>query len=366
MKSLSLMSCALLALSVSAAPYTVTSYVVLSVYTQSGFTRVAATYSDATYAGTTQAESLITYTEPANRPTTAYSALSTLTTAAEYGEVTLVEIVLESAPEDSPSSESDDSAALETQYVVPITYGPDASCAQNWTLTSMVPVYVPAIVTPTIASLSTSVSTYSYDHIRPTVYTEVLAILSPSDVPASDVASASVSYAPNSYYLTRCYTPTTTCLTSPTAECSPDWSYDYGSSSGRGASYYGSDHDDNSYLTPLILICVLVPVGWFLIWFLIGLLESWLSFKGLMLGKHRKRGLPYAWCCIMWLFLCWVGPTYKAKSAEEQALMASRWKELKKREKLSLWFKWGLRWKYPTVLGEEPELAKRAFRQGCL
>ncbi|KAI9050151.1 hypothetical protein LZ554_006292 [Drepanopeziza brunnea f. sp. 'monogermtubi'] len=366
MKSLSVIFCSLLALKVSAAPYIVTSYVVLSVYTREGYTQSDRTRAYTTYSGTTYAESLATYTYPANVPTTTYSALSTVTTSAEYAGVTVVEILLQSAPRYTRSYASYDSESLylETQYVVPITYSPDATCSQNWTLTSMVPVYVPAIVTPTIASLSTSVSTYSYEHLNPTMYTEVLAILNPSDIASSDVASASATYAPESYYMSNCYTPTTKCYTSPTALCRQTWSYD-SSSSRSSRSFYDSD-DDYNYWTPLILLCVLVPVGWFLIWFLVGLLESWVSFKGLMLGKHRKRGLPYAWCCISWLFLCWVGPTYKAKSPEEQAVLLERWKEMKKREKFKLWMKHGFRWKYPDILGAEPELAKRAFRQGCL
>ena len=85
-----------------------------------------------------------------------------------------------------------------------------------------------------------------------------------------------------------------------------------------------------------------------------------------MLGNKRKRGLPYSWCCISWLFLCWAGPTYAAKSEEERALLKTKWEEYGAGQKFKLWLKWGFRWKYPDVLGEEPEKAKRPFRQGCL
>jgi hypothetical protein len=107
----------------------------------------------------------------------------------------------------------------------------------------------------------------------------------------------------------------------------------------------------------MILIAVLVPVSWIILWLIIGLWESWMSFKGVILGLHRKRGLPYAWCCVSIFFLCCVGPTYKAKSAEEQAELLEKWNAIKRSEKFKLWMKWGFRWNYPDMLGDEPEFA---------
>ncbi|KUJ17637.1 uncharacterized protein LY89DRAFT_684627 [Mollisia scopiformis] len=341
---------ALLATSVFAAPYLVPTYVVLSVYTEEGFTDLL----------TTVPESRYTYTE-AVVPATPVLAITTITTPAEYTHVTILDIVV---PSGSPVSETYDSSYIETSFVVPVTYTPDATCtSQNWTFTTNVPVYVPDIVSLSPVTTSLSATTYSYEHYNPTPTTNLIAVLNPTDVNADDLASASSEYAP--YGMSYCYTPTTYCPTASAATCTTTFVYDDSSS-----GYYNGDEpfedDDNSWLTPLILICVLVPVGWFLIWLLIGLWESWMSFKGLMLGQHRKRGLPYAWCCISVIFLCWVGPTYKAKGAEEQAELAEKWKAMGKREKFKLWMKWGFRWKYPDMIGEEPEYAKRAFRQGCL
>jgi hypothetical protein len=252
---------------------------------------------------------------------------------------------------------------IDTSYVVPITYTPDPTCSQTWTFTTTVPVYVPAMVSLAPATISSIVTAISYLHYNPTPTTEVVAVLNPTDVDAGDLASASSEYMP--YYMLDCYTPTTYCAsgTAAAASCTTTFVYDASSSAYNSVSAY---YDDNAWIQDMILIAVLVPVGWLLVWLLIGLCESWISFKGVMLGQHKKRGLPYAWCCISVLFLCWVGPTYKAKSAEEQAELLEKWKAMKKREKFKLWMKWGFRLKYPDMMGEEPEYAKRAFRQGCL
>ncbi|KAH6719747.1 hypothetical protein BKA61DRAFT_593427 [Leptodontidium sp. MPI-SDFR-AT-0119] len=361
MQFLSLFLCACLALTVSAAPYIVTSYVVLSVYTESAFTYLRGS--------TTIPESVYTYTSNVAKPTAAVSVLSTLTESAAYADVTVVYEVLESGSPVSRTPASDYLTGVYTSYFIPITYSAASTCSgQDWTFSTNVPVTLPAIITPTPVTATTSTTTYPYGYYNEPQQTYVVAILNATDVDADEVAYASSLYEPSS--MAYCYTPTTTCST-PTgsaAKCTATWVYDTSSSSSGSGSgyYYGDYHSDRYWLTPLILICVLVPVGWFLLWLIIGLLESWMSFKGLMLGQHRKRGLPYAWCCISIIFLCWTGPTYKAKSPEEQAVLLERWKEMKKGEKFKLWMKWGFRWKYPTMLGEEPEIAKRALRQGCL
>jgi len=334
-----------LALGVSAAPYFVTTYIELSVYTEDGFTNSRTTIPETIY---TETEAVV--------PATPVSAIATITTAAEYTHVTILDVVVASG---KPVSYNYDSTYIDTSYVVPVTYTPDPTCTgHNWTYTTNVPVYVPGIVSLSPVTVSSSATTYSYLHYNPTPTTNLVAVLNPTDVNADDLASASSEYAP--YGISYCYTPTTYCPTASAATCTTTFAYDESRYDSEAYNYY----DDG--LRPLILICVLVPVGWMLIWLMIGLWESWMSFKGLMLGMHRKRGLPYAWCCISFLFLCWTGPTYKAKSAEEQAELLEKWKAMKKREKFKLWMKWGFRWKYPDVLGEEPEFAKRAFRQGCL
>lgn len=339
-----------LAVGVSAAPYVVTSYVVLSLYTYPAETIGTQTYSESVY----------TYNQVVVSPTSV-TPLSTFTTTAEYSEVTMVEIVVPSGQEVSYDYFA---SYTDTSYVVPVTYSPAPTCtSQNWTFTTNVPVYVPAIVSLAPVTTFESTSTISYAYYQPTTTTNLVAVMNPTDINTDDLASASSEYAP--WGMTYCYTPTTYCPTASAAQCTTTFVYD--SVNGNDSinyPYYGSD---NGWNRVLILICVLVPVGWFLLWFLIGLCESWMSFKGLMLGQHRKRGLPYAWCCISILFLCWTGPTYKAKSVEEQAILLEKWKALKAGEKFKLWMKWGFRWKYPRdVIGEEPEVAKRAFRQGCL
>lgn len=340
---------------VFAAPYIVTSYVVVSVYTyDAGYTDRFTTYP----------ESLETLTQDVV-PATDVSAITTITNSA-YTDVTILEVVVPTGKAISYDYNYD-VTSLETTYIVPITYSALPTCtSQNWTWATTVSISIPYLVSPTPVSTSLSTMTYFYANGNPAPTSEVVALLNPTDVDAVYYASLSSDYRP--YEATYCYTPTSYCetpvITGSAAECTTTFVYDSKNSQNHN-KYYGY-YDDNSWILPLVLIAVLVPVGWFLIWLIVGLWESWMSFKGLMLGQHRKRGLPYAWCCISFIFLCWVGPTYKAKGIEEQAELLEKWKAMKKREKFRLWLKWGFRWKYPDMLGEEPELAKRAFRQGCL
>jgi hypothetical protein len=342
-----------LLVSAAPAPYVVTSYVELSIYTvedyiTSGSQTVVAEY---TYTNT---EDVIPTVTPIP------SAISTYTEESIYTHVSIIEIVL---PPGSGSEPTIDYAAystsLDTIYVVPVTYTAPATCTgENWTFTTTVPVLVPNIVATQLSpvTVSASATTYSYLNYNPTPTTAMIAVLNPTDVDPDDLASASSSYMP--YEISYCESPTTYCAEATCTSSST-------SVSGDGYGNYNSYNYD-TMIQPLILICVLVPVGWILLWLIIGLLESWASFKGLMLGKQRKRGLPYAWCCVNILFLCWVGPTYKAKSVEEQSELLEKWKAMKMGEKLKLWLKWGFRWKYPDMIGPEPDQSKRPFRQGCL
>ncbi|KAF4626737.1 hypothetical protein G7Y89_g11420 [Cudoniella acicularis] len=369
MKSIFLLPAILHALRVSSAPapapapYVVTSYIELSIYTESAFTGLS----------TTIPVSLYTHTIGVNPTVTPLSPITTYTDDSIYAHVSIVEIVLPAGEGQTPSYDYDLTATTTTtnmDYVVPITYKPAATCTgQSWSFVTNIPVTIPRIVQSQMVPVTTltSATTYTYGDYNPTAYTSIIGVLNPTDVDASEVSYASSLYLP--YEASYCATPTTYCTTptaAASASCTVDWSYsDSTYNSGDGSQLF-SDDTDNSWLVAVILIAVLVPVGWALIWLIIGFWESWMSFKGLMLGLQRKRGLPYAWCCISWIFLCFTGPTYKAKSAEEQVVLKERWAAMGAGEKFKLWLKWGFRWKYPEVLGEEPEIAKRAFRQGCL
>jgi hypothetical protein len=333
---------------VFAAPYIVTNYVELSINTDSG-------YTESEYA---QPATMFTQTFFVTPVTTPFTPLQTYTAVSEYNDLTVIDIVL---PTGVANQITDIPSLLETSYVVPITYTPSAACNQSWTFSTNVPVFVPSQVHLPAATLSTSVSTdtYMYFDTKPTTFTNIIAVVNPTDIDAGDLASASSINEP--YGLDACYTPTTYCETiAASATCTPTFI-----PSNDLQDYYYDDGYDYWY-RQMILIAVLVPVGWILLWLIIGLWESWMSFKGVMLGLHRKRGLPYAWCCVSIFFLCCVGPTYRAKSAEEQAVLLERWNAMKKREKFGLWIRWGFRWKYPDMLGDEPEFAKRPPRQGRL
>ncbi|TGO87942.1 hypothetical protein BPOR_0194g00130 [Botrytis porri] len=351
------------------APYIVTSYVEVSVYTYvEAETLLSTTYS-------AKVETLTHGVVPNATPVT--NAIETVTDTSAYAHVTIVEVVLPPGSGSRPTSTYDYYATttdVRTSFVVPITYIPYPSCvgtAQNWTYVTNVPISIPTIVANVIAPtvLTTSVSKYTYYDDSVSVKTYINAILNPTDVAADTLASASANYEP--YSMSYCYTPTTTCTTIlSTVTCTPTWRYpSYDSSSGDSSSSYYDSYTCDYYWcgnNAIMLIAICVPVGWVVLWLLVGLLESWLSFKGIMLGMNRKRGVPYAWCCISMFFLCCTGPTYKAKSVEEQERLKTQWKEMGAGKKLALWLKWGFRWKYPDMLGEEPEKNKRAFREGCL
>lgn len=354
------------ALCASAAPYLITSYLELSVYTRTGTTRTGIT---------TRSESLITYTEEVQLPATvtaAPAAITTYTTAdSYYTHVSVVNVVLskgvgETIPYATYKTDTETINSYYTTYMVPVTYHAPASCAAtSWDFVATVSVYVPppvrTLITP--ATITTTVSTYSVAHLNPSPTTRVYVILDPKDVDVDDLSSASSSYATQNPRITRCTSPTSSSALATSTGSSGSSSGSTSSSSGYYSGYYS---DDGWYRTYLI-IAIAIPVGWTVLFLFLGLLESFISFKGLMLGQQRKRGLPYSWCCIIVWTLCFTGPTYKARSVEEQAVLKEKWAEMGFGTKLKLWFKWGFRWKYPVdLLGAEPEVSKRAFRQGCL
>lgn len=361
--------CVLFALAsrASAAPYVVTNYIHVSVKTIKGSTdEYGYTLSDVKY----------TYTDKVVQATP-ISPIATITGTTDYADVTVLNLVVDSTLRSSYSKIdylNYDTTYISTIFLIPITYIPDVTCTgQNWIYTSNVPVDLPAIVTLPAATLSTSATTYYRQHYKPTAYTSVYGILNVSDIASTYLASASSYNRPQP--MTNCYTPSITCkvptITGEVPRCTTTWVWEYPTHDRHNHTNWDGYYDDYDYedhwLRDIILISVLCPVGWCLIWLVVGFLESWLSFKGLMLGKHRKRGLPLAWCCISCLFLCWSGPTYKAKSVEEQTRLAELWKEMTAWKKFKLWIKWGFRWKYPVdILGEAPEVAKRALRQGCI
>ena len=318
---------------------------------------------------------------PTGTPT---NGIKTVTDSSSYAEITVIEINLPAGTVPTSSSDSfiNDSEfstsnyPTPTSYFVPVTYTPMASCSsrysQTWALTTNIPVSIPYLVRPAITPLSTLTSTTTYTAFDDKLsrVTQKMAILNPTDIPISVLASLSTLYSPPE--LIRCFTPTSACYTMTRANgileptCTSTFTHDRSDPNSINYPYDEWSPRPASSRYFFLLIIIGVPLGWLLLFFLLGLVESWFSFKGLMLGKQRKRGTPYTWCCVNFLTLCCVGPTYKAKSEEEQAILGERWKALKAGEKLRLWGKWGFKWSYPDVLGEAPEIDRRALRQRCL
>lgn len=355
----------------SAPPYTVTQYVQLS----AGYT---VTYREA-FTSVSRSTYEYTYTvTPTGTPT---NAIRTFTDTTSLPQVTIVNIVLPAQLTSSTSydyyaytrsSRTSYASSVTTDYVVPVTYVPSANCSQKWTHVTNVPITLPPILQGVITPVGIATTTQEFLYFSWSL-TSIKATLAATDIPSNLLSAASTRGIP--YGLTSCAKPTTTCYTSArvsvdvprVTSCSVAFNSEYdddkissydspSTSSGRRRTSY------DSAWRRYVMIIIIVSVGWTVLWLFVGMVQSWQSFKGLMLGQRERRGTPYAWGFVSCWFWCFMGPTYKAKSEEEQEILKARWLELKSGEKLKLYLKWGMKWSYPDVLGTEPEIDKKAWR----
>lgn len=356
----------------SAPPYTVTQYIRLS----AGYT---ATYRDAF---TSVSRSTYEYTFAVTPTGTPTNGIRTIVDTTSMPEVTIVNIVL---PEESKSSTSYDYDAytrstrssyvstVSTNYVVPVTYTPSANCSQKWTHVTNVPIALPSILQGVITPVGVATTTQSFVYFTWDPLTSIQATLAATDVPSSLLSYASLVGKP--YGLTSCAKPTTSCYTTTRASSEPkvtscsvyfNSEYDnddtstYDSSSTSSGRRRKSSFD--SAWRRYVMIIIIVAAVWTALWLFVGMVQSWQSFKGLMQGQRERRGTPYAWGFVSCWCWCFMGPTYKAKSEEEQEILKARWLEMKSSEKFKLYMKWGMKWSYPDVLGSEPEIDKKAWR----
>ncbi|KAJ5683478.1 hypothetical protein N7462_006643 [Penicillium macrosclerotiorum] len=267
------------------------------------------------------------------------SVISTFTSVDTFSsDVTAVNLVV--APTAGAAITSD----TYYNYYVNVVYTAPSSCSYttSQTLTTAIPIYMPyeakALVHPT--AVVTSIETYVYLTYRDT---NTMAMLAPSDIPPSVLASASSYYAParytacsNSYYNSGLGTEGS----SSYSDCD-EFTWYIGNSPFSG----GYCCDDGCHYTWGITpwgLALAIFFGWFGLFLIIGLVESWYIFRRAMLGHKARRGLPYGFACLCPVLSCLFLLSVKkhpAKTPDQQAWLAARWNEISVGTKLGLWLK---------------------------
>ncbi|CAG8245103.1 unnamed protein product [Penicillium olsonii] len=241
-----------------------------------------------------------------------------------------------------------------TIYKVNVTYSAPTGCSTQWTTTSAVAVTPPAQIGNLLPreTVATSTSVDNSQPFQPTTYIYEVVYVDPTQVPSADLSSASYWNKPTASY--------------NGAGCQ------YTGSDGTSSGYYGGYYnygyyDDGDWFTSkwgmgigisglaLILICIL---GWAGLFFFLGMIEAWVRFRRLMTGWQTRRGFPLFWAfsCfpISLFFLFCFRKGFRARSREDAEILKKRWDEMGFGTKLRLYFVWGFRFKYPTVLGPAP------------
>ncbi|KAJ5774675.1 hypothetical protein N7457_009571 [Penicillium paradoxum] len=245
-----------------------------------------------------------------------------------------------------------------TVYKVNLTFSAPTACSTQWTTTTAVEITPPADIR-NLLPRETVVSSTSVDNdlaFQPTTYIYEVVFVEPTQLPSSSLSQLSSWNSPTGMYQGE--------------GCRPTGSSDgfYGGSYEDGYYYSGYGYwDDNWWFTSkyglglgisglaITLICLL---GWIGIVFICGMIEAWVRFRRLMTGWQTRRGLPLFWAFILLpfslFFLFCFRKGYRARSKEDAAILRQRWEAMGFMTKLGLFFAWGFRFKYPTVLGPAP------------
>jgi hypothetical protein len=246
-----------------------------------------------------------------------------------------------------------------TAFKVNMTYAAPTGCSTQWTVTSAVAVTPPYNIRDLLPkeAVASSTSVDSSQPFQPTTYVYEIIYVDPTQLPSSALSSASYYNKPTASYIgIGCqYTGSSGGLSS---------GYYGGYTSGSG--YYGY-YDDGDWFTSkwglgigisglaLILIGIL---GWAGLFIFLGMIEAWVRFRRLMTGWQTRRGFPLFWAftCfpISLFFLFCFRKGFRARSREDAEVLKKRWDEMSFGTKLKLYFLWGFRFKYPTVLGPAP------------
>jgi hypothetical protein len=281
---------------------------------------------------------------PVSPTATNPSVISTFTTIEGYSsDVTAINLIV--APTAGVAVTSNDFY----QYYVDVVYTAPASCSYtaSATLTTAIPVYMPYYAERLIRPTTVVTSTETFQYITNQI-TYTRAMLNPSDVPSSILASVSSVYKPARY---------TSCVRNYYSGGSSS----SGSSSSSSGSHAGCDEftwyiggsafsggyccSDGCHYTwgisPVGLVLAIF-FSWFGFFLIIGFIESWIIFRRAMVGQKVRRGLPYAFAFLAPILSCFLLLTvkkYDAKTPDQQTWLAGRWKSMSGGAKVGLWLK---------------------------
>ena len=220
-------------------------------------------------------------------------------------------------------------------FSMPVTMTAPASCPTVFTVTTSASVTIPSQVTAQISPTSVDTSSSS------TTYGNTIYIFETWYLSASAAPFTSTSDYYYRYYIADCSTPPAPYRTGST--------YSGGGSNSNDDSR--SDYDGcYSYYchTPMwtwvIVVATVIPSL-----FLLGFLESWFWFRRLMVGKSAMRCGTICWVLISLWVLC-LTRMQDRRSAEDQKLLAEKWKAMSSGAAFKAWLKWGFRHRYPEEL----------------
>ncbi|KAJ6009487.1 hypothetical protein N7522_004503 [Penicillium canescens] len=295
-----------------------------------------------------------TYTEVITPTESNPAVLSTITsTETYYGDVTAIQLVVE------PTAGVQNTGYDYVNHYATVTYTAPSSCSYttSQTLITAIPINVPLDAEDLVhPSMYTSTITYQYNTYR---YTRTMALLDIDDIPTSVFSSASSFYKPSMYKTCDSYYSSgrSTYYSSGDddstsyAGCSKFIWY-LGSSEFSGG-YCCSDGCHYTWGIPPWGLGLAIFFGWFGLFLIIGLIESWFIFRRAMVGKKARRGLPYGFALLCPILSCLFLITvkkYPAKTPEEQAVLVANWKDMSGGRKLGMWLKYLFRRKDPAAV----------------
>lgn len=345
---------------VAATQWTVTSYFALSVTT--------ITYSYSAYdSSSTVYTRTRTQTVKPDATITA-AALSSSSSTYSYDDLEVVNVWLPPnavGPGDIQTtrgyaSYDPNGARRYTYYVRPVAYAAPKSCPTPFTVTTSTTVRVPSALLSQVTATATSTSVYTYDDGDGDAYTKVTAYLDTTYWPSASDLSSVYLY---SVYVSNCENPSaTTTSTSRGSGSGRNGGGGNGNNGGSGNNGGGIDGDSSGdrdcdpeegcgqLPTWGIVLAAVLPAL-----FLLGFVESFLWFSRLMTGKATMR-----FGTVCWLLLCcpiiFLTRRVPSRSTEDREQLREQWKGMGAGKKMGLWFKLGLRHRYPAeLLGDHPD-----------
>lgn len=297
-------------------------------------------------------------------------ALSTITSTNTYYDYTVIqELYPTGYGVDRPYNRyydlslDDEGNYHTTVYKINLTYSAPTACSTQWTTTTAVLVTPPSEVKNLLPreSVATSTSVDNATPFQPTTYIYEIVYVEPTQLPSSSLSSLSRWNTPTGVYVGEGCRATGFSGSSSSGSSSDGYYY--------GDNYYGyyGYWDDNDWFTSKwglglgisgLAITLITLLGWIGVVFLCGMIEAWVRFRRLMTGWQTRRGLPLFWAFILLPFslflLCCFRKGYRARSKEDAAILREKWEAMSLGTKLRLFFIWGFRFKYPTVLGPAP------------